>query len=238
MKTVVIMPTYNEAENLPEMVLRLLALNIDGLQLLVVDDNSPDGTGKIAEELAARHPGFIEVIHRTGKLGFGTAYVIGFLRALEKGTDFIIQMDADFSHPPETIPLFLAEARQWDVVVGSRYVPGGRVDPHWSWRRRLLSWGGNLYARWVTGVSVRDVTAGFKGFRREVLEALPFQEFRSDGFAFQVETAYACHRKGFKVKEIPILFIDRAYGRSKMSWKIIWEAFWRVWQIRWRSSSV
>ncbi|MBM2826389.1 MAG: putative glycosyltransferase, partial [Dehalococcoidia bacterium] len=232
MKAVVVMPTYNEASNLPMMVQGLLALGLDGLHLLVVDDSSPDGTGEIADDMAAAHPGFMDVIHRSGKQGLGTAYVAGFRWALAAGADYIIEMDADFSHPLEALSRFMEAIQRCDVVVGSRYASGGGVDPRWSWRRKLLSRLGNLYAQWVTGLDVQDVTAGFKCFRREVLERLDLSRVRSNGYAFQVEMAYACHKKGFRVREVPIQFLDRTYGSSKMSLAIVWEALWRVWEIR------
>ena len=234
MKVTVVIPTYNEAQNLPEVVRQLLSLDISGLKTLIIDDNSPDGTGQIAEQLAARFPEQVEVIHRETKLGLGSAYLTGFAHALEDGADFILEMDADFSHSPQCIPQFLKEIKDYDVVLGSRYVAGGRVDPRWSLWRKLLSWVGNLYARLMTGLRVRDATAGFKCFRREALLGLDLGRIQSDGYAFQVEMAYACQKKGYRVAEIPISFMDRAYGRSKMSWRIIWEALWRVWEIRWR----
>ena len=234
MKVVVVLPTYNEAENLPRMVERLFSLGINGLQVLVVDDNSPDGTGDLADELAEKHPTRVSVIHRKGKLGLGSAYVAGFKKALEMGADYIVQMDTDFSHPTERILDMLAAMKDYDVVVGSRYVAGGSVDKSWAVHRKLLSSEGNRYARLVTGLKVRDVTGGFKCFRRKVLEAIELDKVSSDGFAFQTEMAYACQKKGFRVLEIPIIFMDRTHGASKMSFKIIWEAFWKVWQIRGR----
>lgn len=234
MKTMVVLPTYNEAQNLPSMVAELLSLDVDGLQITVVDDNSPDGTGEIAEELAQRYPGLLHVIHRPRKMGLGPAYICGFQHALQSGADYIIEMDADFSHSPSYIPLFLEKIRHCDVVVGSRYVPGGQVDERWGLWRKFLSWGGNFYARLITGLKVFDTTAGFKCFRREALLGLDLDRIRSDGYAFQIEMAYACQRRGYRVCEVPILFEDRVIGRSKMSFKIILEAMWRVWQMRWR----
>lgn len=232
MKVTVVMPTYNEAENLPRMVDSLFSLGIPGLSILIIDDNSPDGTGNIAEELAKERPQQIQVIHRPGKQGLGTAYVLGFSRAIADGADYIIEMDADFSHPLETLPSFLENIKEYDVVVGSRFCPGGKVDERWGLGRRFLSWGGNAYARWVTGLKVHDTTAGFKCFRREVLESMDLSNVRSEGFAFQVEMAYACQKKGFQVIEVPITFRDRTHGQSKMSLRIILEAAWRVWDIR------
>lgn len=234
MKITVVMPTYNEAQNLPAMVRQILSLEVEGLQVLVIDDNSPDGTGEIADQLAEAHPDRVQVIHRERKMGLGSAYLTGFAHALEQGADLVFEMDADFSHSPQYIPQFLDRIRDCDVVIGSRYVAGGRVDPRWSLWRRLLSWGGNLYTRLVTGLKIRDTTAGFKCYRREVLEGLDLGRVRSDGYAFQIEMHYACQKKGYRLVELPILFGERSRGESKMSLKIIWEALWRVWQIRWR----
>ncbi len=234
MKAIVVMPTYNEASNLPEVVPQILSLDVAGLQVLIVDDNSPDGTGEIADRLAAAYPGRVEVIHRERKMGLGSAYLTGFARALERGADFVFEMDADFSHSPQYIPEMLDRIRSSDVVIGSRYVAGGSVDPRWSFRRRVLSWGGNFYIRLVTGLKVKDATAGFKCYRREVLEGLELGKVRSDGYAFQIEMHYACQRKGYRLAEIPIFFGERGRGKSKMSFQIIWEALWRAWQIKWR----
>ncbi|MBI4302707.1 MAG: polyprenol monophosphomannose synthase [Chloroflexi bacterium] len=234
MQVTVVMPTYDEAQNLPPMVERLFSLGISDLRVLVVDDNSPDGTGEVAEALKVKYPCRLEVIHRQAKKGLGTAYLQGFKWALEQGADAIVEMDTDFSHPTECLHQFLECMRDYDVVVGSRYVSGGRVDPHWGWWRRFLSWGGNVYARWVTGLQVRDATAGFKCFSRRALEGLDLSKIRSDGYAFQVEVAYACQKKGYRVAELPIFFTDRTSGKSKMSLKIVWEAWWRVWQMKWR----
>ncbi|MBI2862109.1 MAG: polyprenol monophosphomannose synthase, partial [Chloroflexi bacterium] len=196
------------------------------------DDNSPDGTGQVAAELAERHPGRVHLIRRPGKQGLGTAYVLGFQWALNHGADYIIEMDADFSHSPSYIPLMLQKAQEYDVVVGSRYVPGAKIDERWSLWRRFLSWGGNVYARLITGLKVLDTTAGFKCFSRSALAALPLNMIHSDGYAFQVEMAYACQRRGHRVLEIPITFLERTRGASKMSLHIVLEAAWRVWRIR------
>ena len=233
-KITVVLPTYNEADNLANMVSTLFELGLPGVNIVIVDDNSPDGTGKIADELADRHRGLIQVIHRPGKLGLGTAYVAGFHRALDEGADFVIEMDADFSHPPETLFKFMDLIRHADVVVGSRYVRGGKVDEQWSPWRRFLSWGGNVYARAITGLRVHDTTAGFKCFRAATLRGIDLERIRSDGYAFQVEMAYACQRKGYRVREVPITFLDRTQGKSKMSGRIIREAAWRVWQMKFR----
>jgi dolichol-phosphate mannosyltransferase len=234
LKAVVVMPTYNEASNLAEIIGQVLSLDVEGLQVLIVDDNSPDGTGEIADRLAVEYPGRVEVIHRKGKRGFGTAYLTGFARALEQRPDFVFQMDADFSHSPQYIPQLLDRIRDYDAVIGSRYVAGGRVDPRWSLRRRFLSWGGNLYTRLVTGLRVKDATAGFNCYRYEALQGLDLGKVRSDGYAFQIEMHYACQKKGYRLAEVPIFFGERGRGESKMSSKIIWEALWRVWQIKWR----
>ncbi len=234
MKTMVVMPTYNEADNLVQMVAELMTLELDGLEILVIDDNSPDGTGQIAEELAAQYPDRLHVIHRPGKMGLGTAYISGFRQALEDGADYVIQMDADFSHSPSYLPAFLDRIRECDVVIGSRYVAGGSVDERWNPWRRFLSWGGNLYARVITRLPIRDTTGGFRCFRRQALLALDLERVRSEGYAFQIEMVYASQKKGLRLCEIPIYFEDRSMGRSKMSSWIILEAMWRVWQMRWR----
>ena len=233
-KITVVMPTYNEAANLERMVETLFGLGLPGLDIIIVDDSSPDGTGRIADELSARYPDRVRVIHRPGKMGLGSAYVTGFRRALAEGADFVVEMDADFSHPPATLFTFLELARDADVVVGSRYVSGGKVDDRWSLWRRFLSWGGNVYARAVTGLKVRDATAGFKCFHASALAGIDLERVRSDGYAFQVEMAYACQRKGYRVREVPITFLDRTHGKSKMSGRIIREAAWRVWQMKFR----
>ena len=229
---VVVIPTYNESENLPELVERLMGLGLPGLQILFVDDNSPDGTADLAESLSSRHDGRIHVLRRPGKMGLGTAYVDGFGRALEMEADYIMEMDADLSHAPEYIPVMLELARQSDVVVGSRWTSGGGADPSWGLVRRMLSQGGSQYARLILGLDVRDTTTGFKCFRREALAGLDLQRIKSSGFGFQVEIAYACKRKGYRVVEAPIRFTDRARGTSKMSLGIVLEAFWRVLVIR------
>lgn len=233
-KTMVVIPTYNEAENLPGIIGAVLGLGIEGMEVLVVDDNSPDGTGQVAEDLALRYPGQVHIIHRPGKLGLGTAYITGFRYALDHGADYIIEMDADFSHSPSYLLAFLEKIKDNDVVVGSRYVPGGGVDAKWSLMRRLLSWGGSVYSRLVLGLKVHDVTGGFKCFRRSALERLDLSKVQSQGYSFQIEMNYACQRAGCRIAEIPIVFPDRVRGKSKMSTKIAVEAAWRVWQMKWR----
>lgn len=235
----IVIPTYNESGNLPEITKALFALPFDDMNLIVVDDNSPDGTGDIADELAAENPNRIEVIHRQGKMGLGTAYAEGFQKALSKGADVIVQMDADFSHSPEYIPTMVKLLDEYDVVVGSRYVEGGGTDSRWSWWRYLLSWWANqVYTRLILGVHVQDATAGFKVMRRQALEAIDLTNVVSNGYVFQVEVAFLCHKLGFRVLEIPIYFEDRRIGRSKMDVPVKIEAVWRVWQIRWRYRSV
>lgn len=232
LQVLVIIPTYNEAENLPRLVEELLSLDVDKLEVLIIDDKSPDGTGQIADKLAERYPKRIEVLHREAKLGLGTAYVDGFARALEKGAEAVVHMDADFSHPPQIIPKFLERLGDYDIVVGSRYVPGGNIDPSLTLWRRFLSKSGNRYVRLITGLKFHDATSGFRCFRREVLEGIELHRVRSTNYIFLVEMAYACQRKGYRVTEIPISFKARTRGQSKISWTIIWEALWRPWQMR------
>ena len=235
MKTTVVIPTYNEAENLPNIVGELLSLGIDSLHILIVDDNSPDGTGEVADELAGRYPHCLHVIHREKPMGLGTAYIAGFRYALAHGADYIIQMDADFSHSPSYIPQFLEKIVDYDVVVGSRYVEGGRLDERWGFGRYLLSWWANsIYTRLILGVKVRDATAGFKCWRREALEGIDLSRIRSSGYVFQVEMAYVCEKLGYRVLEIPIYFEDRRIGESKMSMSVKLEAALRVWEVKWR----
>lgn len=235
MEIMVVIPTFNEANNLSPVVGELRSLDIPGLQILVVDDNSPDGTGELADDLSRRYPGEFHVIHRPAKLGLGTAYVAGFRFALEHGADRIVQMDADFSHSPAYIPRFLAQMDAYDVVVGSRYVEGGQLDERWSLGRYLLSWWANsVYTRLILGIGIKDVTAGFKCWKRGVLEAIDLDAVRSSGYVFQVEMAYVTARLGFRVLEMPIYFEDRRIGQSKMDARTKLEAVWRVWQVRWR----
>ncbi|HSQ26457.1 MAG TPA: polyprenol monophosphomannose synthase [Anaerolineales bacterium] len=231
MKLTIIIPTYNESENLPTLVASLFALPLDQLKVLVVDDNSTDGTGDIADGLAAEYKGRFSVIHRSGKLGLGTAYIEGFERALAERADAIGQMDADFSHPVEKIPAMLEALNSCDSVIGSRYVTGGSVDQDWPLWRKGLSAFGNFYARTILGLPVRDATGGFRLWRRETLLQMPLDMVRSNGYAFQVEITYIAHRLGFSFKEIPIYFADRRWGISKMSFRIQREAAIRVWQM-------
>jgi len=230
MQLTVVLPTYNEAENLPKITAALLDLPLPDLKILVVDDGSPDGTGAIADELTIRHPGRFAVLHRTGKLGLGSAYLQGFQRALDDGAEAIGQIDADFSHPPEKLIEMLATLETCDVVIGSRYVPGGKLDDNWPLWRKALSAFGNFYARAILRLPIRDVTGGFKVWRRRTLEAMPLERVQSNGYAFQVEMNYVAYRLGFHFAEIPIYFADRQWGDSKMSFHIQREAAIRVWQ--------
>jgi dolichol-phosphate mannosyltransferase len=228
----VVIPTFNEAENLPRLVSVLFDLPLPELKVLIVDDNSPDGTGQLAEELSAEHPARLGVLHRPGKLGLGTAYISGFTRALDEGAEAIAQMDADFSHPPGKLVELLEVLQHYDVAMGSRYVPGGAVDERWPLWRKGLSAFGNLYARVILGLPVRDATGGFRMWRRETLRGMPLERVRSNGYAFQVEMAYIAFRLGYTFAELPIYFADRRWGQSKMSFRIQSEAAIRVWQMR------
>jgi dolichol-phosphate mannosyltransferase len=229
-RTVVVIPTYNEAENLPLLVPEVLAQD-PGIEILVVDDASPDGTGKIADDLATRHAGRLHVLHRQGVRGLGRAYRDGIALALELGADQVIQMDCDFSHPPSTLPTMLEEIRDNDVVLGSRYLKGITVV-NWPIERILISWFGNQYARVVTGLPISYMTGGFRCTRRELLEKIGFQNIRSDGYAFQIEMNYRLHKYGAQLKEIPFFFLDRERGDSKLSLGIAVEALWICWWVR------
>jgi dolichol-phosphate mannosyltransferase len=222
----VCLPTYDERENLEPMLRALGAVLGPDDRVLVIDDNSPDGTGELADRLAAEL-GFVDVLHRPRKDGLGPAYLEGFRRALAAGAELIVEIDCDFSHDPNDVPRLVAAAADADLVLGSRYVPGGGVE-NWGALRRAISWGGSLYARLVLGIPVRDLTGGFKCFRRAVLEALPLDDVRSRGYAFQIELTYRASRQGFRVVELPIRFVDRVVGGSKMSRAIVLEAVWRV----------
>lgn len=227
----IVIPTYNEAENLPKLVSALFALPLPDLNLLVVDDNSPDGTGDLAEQLGKDNCGRVSVLRRPGKLGLGSAYLQGFSLALERGAQVIVQMDADFSHPPEKILGLIEALEGCDVALGSRYVKGGKLDETWPlWRKGLSSFG-NIYARGILGVPVQDITGGFRAWRSTTLQQMPLNQVRSNGYAFQVEMAYIAYRLGFKFQEIPIFFADRHWGQSKMSTRIQIEAAIRVWQL-------
>ncbi len=225
----VVLPTYNERENIAAIVPAILAASPE-LDVLVVDDSSPDGTGALAQELAGREPR-VRVLHRQRKEGLGRAYLAGFEVALGAGYGRILEMDADFSHDPSRLPALLATSRDADLVLGSRYVPGGGTR-NWGLGRRLLSRGGSLYARLILGVPVRDLTGGFKCFRREVLERIDLRSVTSAGYAFQIELTYRALRAGFRVVEVPIVFADRRVGQSKMSRAIVLEALGKVWLMR------
>jgi len=233
LNTTFIIPTYNEAENLPKLVSAIFSLQVSDLKLLIVDDNSPDGTGDIAERLSKEYAGSISVIHREGKLGLGTAYIHGFKFALQMGAEAIGQMDADFSHPPEKIIELMAALESCDIALGSRYIPGGGLDERWPFWRKALSKFGNTYAHTILSLPLHDVTGGFRLLRRNTLERMPLDEIKSNGYVFQVEMAYVAHRLGFKFREVPIYFADRRWGTSKMSLGIQIEAALRVWQLLW-----
>ena len=229
MKALVIIPTYNERENLVPLLQQIFAQGLP-IEVLIIDDHSPDGTGELADELAAADPK-VHALHRAGKMGLGSAYVAGFRWALERDYDAVFEMDADFSHNPDSLPEFLREIETADLVVGSRYLHGVTVV-NWPISRLILSYGANVYSRVITGVPVKDLTGGFKCFRRQVLEALDLSRVKSDGYGFQIEINYKAWKRGFRIREIPILFVDRRVGVSKMSRRIVWEAAWMVWRLR------
>ena len=231
-RALVVLPTYNEAESLGRILPRILAQD-DRLDVLVVDDASPDGTGDVADQLAEESDR-VSVIHRSGKLGLGSAYLAGFRRGLELGYDYLLEMDADFSHDPEYLGAFLQAIASHDVVIGSRYVRGVNVV-NWPMSRLLLSYFANKYARWVTGLPLTDSTSGFKCFRRRVLEAIDLESVASTGYAFQIEMDFRAWKLGFDITEIPIVFVERAEGESKMAGWIVREAIWRVWSLRLKS---
>ncbi|HZO98142.1 MAG TPA: polyprenol monophosphomannose synthase [Gaiellaceae bacterium] len=234
MRATVCLPTYNERENLERMLRALGGVLRDGDRVLVVDDNSPDGTGALADGLSTEL-GFVDVLHRERKEGLGPAYLAGFRRALADGAELVLEMDCDFSHDPRDVPRLIAAAEGGaDLVLGSRYAPGGSI-PNWGLARRAISLGGNLYAQAVLGSRVRDLTGGFKCFRRRVLETIDLDAIDSRGYAFQIETTYRVLRAGFRVVEVPIAFVDREEGRSKMSRAIVLEAVWKVPAVRLRA---
>jgi len=228
-RALICLPTYNELDNLRPMVAAIRAV-VPAAEILVIDDNSPDGTGRLADELAAAD-GQVHVLHRAGKEGLGKAYLAGFAWALSRDYGLIMEMDCDFSHDPKYLPAMLAAAGQADLVLGSRYVAGGGTV-NWGLGRKLISRGGSLYARTILGLPVRDLTGGFKCFRREVLESIGLASVECTGYAFQIELTYRASRKGFRVREIPIVFADRRVGQSKMSRRIVLEAIRKVWSIR------
>ena len=230
MRSLIVIPTYNEVENLQPLTTGILKAVPAEVDILVVDDGSPDGTGALADRLVAENSR-IHVVHRKGKLGLGTAYVRGFQWGLEKGYDAIIEMDADFSHHPRYLPTMLENLKNFDVSIGSRYVEGGGTV-NWGLGRKVLSRGGSLYSRLILGAPIRDFTGGFNGWRRKVLEGIDLGSLRSDGYSFQIELKYRAFRKGFKLKEFPIVFEDRKVGQSKMNKRIVFEALKKVWQFR------
>lgn len=227
-KALVIVPTYNERDNLPPLVAKLLSLPVE-VDLLVVDDNSPDGTGQIADDLAAKHPQ-VKVLHRSEKNGLGRAYCAGFAWALERGYEYIMEMDGDFSHNPDDIAKFLEAAKDADLVIGSRYCNGIRVI-NWPLTRLMLSMGAGMYVRIITGMPFSDPTGGFKCFRRHALKSIDLENVRSNGYSFQIELTHKLWRQGMKVVEVPIIFTDRFQGTSKISRKIVYEAVFMVWRL-------
>jgi dolichol-phosphate mannosyltransferase len=230
-RALVIIPTYNERENLPNIVPLVLEQD-PRLEVLVIDDNSPDGTGELADALAGADPR-VHVVHRPGKRGLGTAYVDGFRWAIKQGFDYVFEMDADFSHDPRHLPKFLAEIADADLVIGSRYLKGRVTVINWPMSRLALSYCANVYARWVTGLRLWDSTGGYKCYRRAVLEGIDLDRVCSNGYSFQIETSFRAWKRGFRIKEITITFSDRNVGRSKMSGGIVREAVWMVWRLRW-----
>ena len=231
-RALVVLPTYNERESLGKIVPRILEQD-DRIDVLIVDDASPDGTGELADELAGQNPRVL-AMHRQGKLGLGSAYLAGFQEGLDRGYDLLLEMDADLSHDPAYLPAFLDAIKSHQLVIGSRYLRGVNVV-NWPMSRLLLSYFANKYARWVTGLPLTDSTAGFKCFRREVLDAIPFDRVASTGYAFQIEMNFRAWKAGFDLTEIPVVFVERADGQSKMSGAIVREAIWRVWWLRFRA---
>lgn len=231
-KTLVIIPTYNEMENIPKLIPIVLSKD-DSIDILIIDDNSQDGTAQFVIEQKESNPR-IHLIQREKKLGLGTAYIAGFKYALANSYDFVFEMDADFSHNPKEIPNFLKAIKDYDLVLGSRYIDGVRVL-NWPMRRLLLSFFASVYTRIITGMPIRDATGGFKCFRRKVLESIDLDKVQSNGYSFQIEMTFKAFKKGFKIKEIPIVFMDRVKGTSKMSKKIVYEAVFMVWKLRIKS---
>ena len=232
MRIVVVIPTFNEAENLPKMVSALFTLPLD-LSILVVDDNSPDGTGQIADDLAAANPGMVSVMHRPGKQGLSSAYLQAFQKLFETGVDAIGQMDADFSHDPQALVAMAKRLETCDLVIGSRYIKGGSTDVRWPfWRKALSAWG-NFYSRSILNMTPRDVTAGFRLWRREALQRMPLARVKATGYVFMVEMTYLAYCLQYRIGEVPVYFAERRLGKSKMSFKIQVEAAVRVWQVLW-----
>ncbi|HSL42833.1 MAG TPA: polyprenol monophosphomannose synthase [Anaerolineales bacterium] len=228
----IVLPTYNEAENLPKLVSALLSLPLN-LAVLVVDDDSPDGTGAIADDLSSRHHGRLSVLHRSGKKGLRSAYIEGFRRAFELGAEAVVQMDADFSHDPAVLNEMAQRITSCDVVIGSRYTKGGSLDERWPAWRKFLSAFGNTYARTILAFPLRDVTTGYRMWRRDALQKMPLDRIRSNGYIFLVEMAYVAYLMKYRITEVPIHFADRRWGESKMSLKIQLEAAVRIWDVWW-----
>ena len=238
-KFIIVIPTFNESDNLPKITQALFDLAIPQMEILIVDDDSPDGTGMIADQLAEKHHGRFHVIHRKGKLGLGTAYIEGFKWALNYGADYIIQMDADFSHSPIYIPEFLTKIKDCDIVVGSRYVKGGSVDKRWSiWRWFLSWWANSIWVRLILWTKTKDATAGFKCWQSSALKEIGLDRIKSNGYIFQVEMCYVAEHLGMNILEIPIYFEDRRIGQSKMNMRVKFEAATRVFEIRNRHKHV
>lgn len=229
MKAMVVVPTYNERDNIERLVADILTQD-EGIEVLVVDDDSPDGTGEIVDRMAAGNPR-LHALHRPGKLGLGSAYCDGFRLALDKGAEYIVEMDADFSHDPAMLTVFFEKMKDFDLVIGSRYLNGVSVV-NWPLRRLMLSYFANVYTRFITGLKISDCTGGFKCFRRAVLESIDLSRIKSDGYSFQIEMNYRCVENGFRIGEIPIIFVDRHAGSSKMSRKIVREAVFIVWKLK------
>ncbi len=238
MKTLIVLPTFNEAENLPKLVESIFALPDVDISLLVVDDNSPDGTGEIADSLAEANPGKLTVMHRKGKQGLASAYIQGFQQAIQMDVDAIGMMDSDFSHDPQKLPEMIAAMEDADLVIGSRYIPGGSVDKDWPVWRKGLSAFGNFYARTILSLPVNDVTTGFRLWRREKMADFPLDRVLSSGYVFLVEMVYLASKLGFRIVEVPIYFADRKFGESKMDLRIQSEAAFRVWQVLFTHRSV
>lgn len=231
-KVLVVIPTYNEAENIPKLIPAVLR-QAPNLDMLIVDDGSPDGTGAIVKDIMATNP-HVHIIERSGKQGLGTAYVAGFKYAIQHGYDFVFEMDADFSHNPNDIPVFLSKIKEYDLVIGSRYINGVRVL-NWPMNRLLLSYSANVYTQIITGLPVHDATGGFKCYRIAALKTIDLDHIHSNGYAFQIEMSFKVWKKGFRIVEIPIVFADRRLGVSKMSKDIVYEAVFMLWKLRFRS---
>ncbi|MFA6255220.1 MAG: polyprenol monophosphomannose synthase [Patescibacteria group bacterium] len=229
-KIIIVIPTYNEKNNIIKLIEQIFALGIEGLNILVVDDNSPDGTGRIVEERKKINPQ-LDILHRQQKAGLGKAYLAGFSEALKRGADYIFEMDADFSHDPRYIPEFLNKIKDYDLVLGSRYIFGGGTK-NWNLVRRLISRFGNIYARLILNLPLKDLTGGFKCYRHAVLEKINLADLSSVGYNFQIETTFKAYQAGFRIAEIPIIFTERAEGKSKFNLKIILESFWQVLLLR------